>query len=291
MNKKLSVTIIIPVYNEGENIVYVVNNLKNELNKVPIEYEIIVVDDGSNDNTKEVLKSLSKENIKIITHPENMGYGEAILTGIKNAKYEYIATIDADGSYLAEDLVNLISEIEGYDLVIGARKGKEFWGSMLKHPARILFLFLAEFTVGEKIPDVNSGLRIFKKSSFLELKFPAICRGFSFSSTMTLAFLAEGKFVKFVPISYLPRKGKSKVNYIRDTLRTLQVLVEIITFYNPLKLIIIIMVPLIILSILWLLLWILTKNFYYGTYFNITFVSSVLIFVIGLLMDLIRMKK
>jgi hypothetical protein len=152
-------------------------------------------------------------------------------------------------------------------------------------------LFLAEFTVGEKIPDVNSGLRIFKKSSFLELKFPAICRGFSFSSTMTLAFLAEGKFVKFVPISYLPRKGKSKVNYIRDTLRTLQVLVEIITFYNPLKLIIIIMFPLVILSILWLLLWILTKNFYYGTYFNITFVSSVLTFVFGLLMDLIRMKK
>jgi len=291
MNKKLSVTIIIPVYNEGENIVYVVNNLKNELNKIPVEYEIIVIDDGSNDNTKEVLKSLNKENIKVITHPENMGYGEAILTGIKNAKYEYIATIDADGSYLAEDLVKLVSEIEGYDLVIGARKGKEFWGSMLKHPARLLFLFLAEFTVGEKIPDVNSGLRIFKKSSFLELKFPAICRGFSFSSTMTLAFLAEGKFVKFVPISYLPRKGKSKVNYIRDTLRTLQVLVEIITFYNPLKLIIIVIFPLVILSILWLLLWILTKNFYYGTYFNIAFISSVLIFAIGLLMDLIRMKK
>jgi glycosyltransferase involved in cell wall biosynthesis len=285
-----NISVIVPVYNEGEAVKEVINELQKQIKRVDIEYEIIVVDDGSNDNTKEVLKSLSKD-IKIITHPENMGYGEAILTGIKNAKYEYVATIDADGSYLAEDMINLISEIEGYDLVIGARKGKEFWGSMLKHPARLLFLFLAEFTVGEKIPDVNSGLRIFKKSSFLELKFPAICRGFSFSSTMTLAFLAEGKFVKFVPISYLPRKGKSKVNYIRDTLRTLQVLVEIITFYNPLKLIIIIMFPLVILSILWLLLWILTKNFYYGTYFNITFVSSVLIFVIGLLMDLIRMKK
>jgi glycosyltransferase involved in cell wall biosynthesis len=285
-----NISVIVPVYNEGEAVKEVINELQKQIKRVDIEYEIIVVDDGSNDNTKEVLKSLSKD-IKIITHPENMGYGEAILTGIKNAKYEYVATIDADGSYLAEDMINLISEIERYDLVIGARKGKEFWGSMLKHPARILFLFLAEFTVGEKIPDVNSGLRIFKKSSFLELKFPAICRGFSFSSTMTLAFLAEGKFVKFVPISYLPRKGKSKVNYIRDTLRTLQVLVEIITFYNPLKLIIIIIFPLVILSILWLLLWILTKNFYYGIYFNITFVSSILIFAIGLLMDLIRMKK
>jgi glycosyltransferase involved in cell wall biosynthesis len=285
-----NISVVVPVYNEGEAVKEVINELQKQIKRVDIEYEIIVVDDGSNDNTKEVLKSLSKD-IKIITHPENMGYGEAILTGIKNAKYEYVSTIDADGSYLAEDMINLISEIERYDLVIGARKGKEFWGSMLKHPARLLFLFLAEFTVGEKIPDVNSGLRIFKKSSFLELKFPAICRGFSFSSTMTLAFLAEGKFVKFVPISYLPRKGKSKVNYIRDTLRTLQVLVEIITFYNPLKLIIIIMFPLVILSILWLLLWILTKNFYYGTYFNIAFVSSVLTFVFGLLMDLIRMKK
>lgn len=285
-----NVSIVIPVYNEGETVKEVIEELQRQVKKVDIEYEIIVVDDGSSDYTKEILKSLDKD-IKIITHPKNMGYGEAILTGIKNAKYEYIATIDADGSYLAEDLVRLISEVEEFDLVIGARKGKEFWGSMLKHPARLLFLFLSEFTVGEKIPDVNSGLRIFKKSSFLELKFPVICRGFSFSSTMTLAFFAEGKFVKFVPISYLPRKGKSKVNYIRDTLRTLQVLVEIITFYNPLKLIIIIMLPLMILNILWLILWIITKNFYYGIYFNITFVSSVLTFTIGLLMDLIRMKK
>ena len=285
-----NISIIIPVYNEGEAVKEILSELQKQIKKVDIEYEIIVVDDGSTDNTKEILKSLDKD-IKIITHPKNMGYGEAILTGIKNAKYEYIATIDADGSYLAEDLVRLISEIEEYDLVIGARKGKEFWGSMLKHPARLLFLFLAEFTVGEKIPDVNSGLRIFKKSSFLKLNFPIICRGFSFSSTMTLAFLAEGKFVKFVPIKYLPRKGKSKVNYIRDTLRTLQVLTEIITFYNPLKLIIIIMFPLIILSILWLILWILTKNFSYGIYFNISASFSILIFAIGLLMDLIRMKK
>ena len=286
-----NISIIIPVYNEGEVVKEVINEIQKQIKKVNIDYEIIIVDDGSNDNTKEILGSLNKENIKIITHPKNMGYGEAILTGVKNAKYEYIATIDADGSYLAEDLLKLTTEVEEFDLVIGARKGKEFWGSMLKHPARLLFLFLAEFTVGEKIPDVNSGLRIFKKSSFLELKFPVICRGFSFSSTMTLAFLAEGRFVKFVPISYLSRKGKSKVNYIRDTLRTLQVLTEIITFYNPLKLIIIIISPLTILSILWLILWIITKNFSYGIYFNITFVSSALIFTIGLLMDLIRMKK
>ncbi len=286
-----NISIIIPVYNEGEVVKEVINEIQKQIKKVNIDYEIIIVDDGSNDNTKEILGSLNKENIKIITHPKNMGYGEAILTGVKNAKYEYIATIDADGSYLAEDLLKLTTEVEEFDLVIGARKGKEFWGSMLKHPARLLFLFLAEFTVGEKIPDVNSGLRIFKKSSFLELKFPVICRGFSFSSTMTLAFLAEGRFVKFVPISYLSRKGKSKVNYIRDTLRTLQVLTEIITFYNPLKLIIIIISPLTILSILWLILWFITKNFSYGIYFNITFVSSALIFTIGLLMDLIRMKK
>jgi len=286
-----NISIIIPVYNEGEVVKEVINEIQKQIKKVNIDYEIIIVDDGSNDNTKEILGSLNKENIKIITHPKNMGYGEAILTGVKNAKYEYIATIDADGSYLAEDLLKLTTEVEEFDLVIGARKGKEFWGSMLKHPARLLFLFLAEFTVGEKIPDVNSGLRIFKKSSFLELKFPVICRGFSFSSTMTLAFLAEGRFVKFVPISYLSRKGKSKVNYIRDTLRTLQVLTEIITFYNPLKLIIIIISPLTILSILWLILWFITKNFSYGIYFNITFVSSTLIFTIGLLMDLIRMKK
>ncbi|MCS7232071.1 MAG: glycosyltransferase family 2 protein [Elusimicrobiota bacterium] len=288
--KELSV--IIPVYNEEKSIINVLSELLCILSTLKLNcYEIIVINDGSTDNTVELIKSSKLTNIKLISHPVNIGYGQAILTGIKNAQYNYIATIDADGSYLAEDLARLCEEIGEFDLVIGARQGKEFWGSLIKHPARLIFLWLAEFTVGQKIPDVNSGLRVFKKSSFERVSLPVLCRGFSFSSTMTLAFLAEGMFVKFVPIKYLPRKGKSKVNYIKDTLRTLQALVEVITFYNPLKIIVLLCVPSIILFIISIFLWVYTNSIFWINFGFISLYVTIIIFTLGLLIDMIRLKK
>lgn len=287
----MRLSIIIPAYNEGDSISEVITSLSNVFENTTIQYEIIVVNDGSTDNIVKEIGSLNLSKVKLVSHPTNIGYGQAILTGIKNAKYEYIATIDADGSYLAEDLLKLCQEIDDFDLVIGARQGKEFWGSLLKHPARLIFLFLAEFTVGQKIPDVNSGLRVFKKSSFEKISLPVLCRGFSFSSTMTLAFLAEGMFVKFVPISYLPRKGKSKVNYIKDTLRTLQALVEVIIFYNPLKLIILLCIPSIIFSIIGLFLWILKNSQFWCLVCFLSIYFTIMTFIIGLLIDIIRLTS
>lgn len=286
-----NLSIVIPTYNEAQNIQEVVISIVSILENSNIEYEVIIVDDGSIDDTAKIVASLNLQRVKLISHPVNVGYGQAILTGIKNSKYEYIATIDADGSYLAEDLVRLFEQVGEFDLIIGARQGKEFWGSLIKHPARLVFLLLAEFTVGQKIPDVNSGLRIFKKSSFEKISLPILCRGFSFSSTMTLAFLAEGMFVKFVPISYLPRKGKSKVNYIRDTLRTLQALVEVITFYNPLKITVILCSISFFVFLLSFLLWLFKKSYFWGLNTFLSLFTTLIIFSIGLLIDMIRMKK
>jgi polyisoprenyl-phosphate glycosyltransferase len=282
------VSVVIPAYNESASIERVIGDMKRSLSETGCEFEIIVVDDGSADNTGKIAENCGA---RVIFHPANGGYGKSILAGINVAKYEYIATTDADDSYPAEEIIRLLKHIDEFDLVVGARKGKEFWGTFLKHPARLVFLWLAEYTVGGRIPDVNSGLRVFKKSSFNKLAAPLLCPGFSFSTTMTLSFLLNGLFVKFVPIAYLSRTGHSKVRYFRDTLRTIQALVEIITYYNPLKMVLILdFVPLAF-ALLFAILGLLRHS---ASSFAMAVVSlyfAILFFIGGLLLDLLRMNR
>lgn len=225
------VSVLIPAYNEENAIVTTVRTLETVLSRSGWGYEIIVVDDASTDRTAEMARTTAA---RVISHPKNIGYGGALRTGIDNASYEWVATIDADCSYPAEELLKLLPFTETHDMVVGARQGKHYWGTFLKYPARILFLALAQFVVGKKIPDVNSGLRMMRKSIVMEM-LPRLCRGFSFSTTLTLSFLSSFRFVHFVPIVYSSRVGSSKVRYIRDTLRTLQLMLETIVYYNPLK--------------------------------------------------------
>jgi glycosyltransferase involved in cell wall biosynthesis len=225
------VSVLIPAYNEEDAIVNTIRDLEKVLVRSGWGYEIIVVDDASTDKTAEMARTTAA---RVISHPKNIGYGGALRTGIDNASYEWVATIDADCSYPAEELLKLLPFTETHDMVVGARQGKHYWGTFLKYPARILFLALAQFVVGKKIPDVNSGLRMMRKSIVVEM-LPRLCRGFSFSTTLTLSFLSSFRFVHFVPIVYSSRVGSSKVRYIRDTLRTLQLMLETIVYYNPLK--------------------------------------------------------
>jgi hypothetical protein len=120
-------------------------------------------------------------------------------------------------------------------MVVGARQGASYRGSLLKMPARFIFTLLAEFTTGRTIPDVNSGMRVFRKNDVLPY-FSDICNGFSFTTTITLIYMLTGKSVTYIPISYEKRIGRSKVKIIRDSLRTLQYMTEVIACYNPLKL-------------------------------------------------------
>lgn len=226
------ISIVIPAYNEAAAVGVTVTELHRVLSARAMPFEIIVVDDGSTDATG---TEAAKAGARVLEHPQNMGYGNALKTGIRAARFEWIATSDADGTYAAEDLVRLIEYIPRFDLVVGARSGPNFWGSTVKQPARRVFLWLSEFVTGSRIPDVNSGLRVFRKSVILE-HFPRISGGFSFTTTMTLAMLLEGYFVKYVPIGYAPRVGRSHVRMVRDTLRASQVIVQAILFYNPIKL-------------------------------------------------------
>ncbi|MBN1823308.1 MAG: glycosyltransferase family 2 protein [Endomicrobiales bacterium] len=290
MDRKTNdLTVVVPAYNEEQGIRKVLNDLKEVLDENLKRYEIIVVNDGSRDRTGEIA---SETGVTVISHPINVGYGQAIITGVEKAKYETIAIIDADGSYPPSELTKLLAHAPDFDMVIGARKGRHFWGSMFKSPARLIFLWLSEYATGQNIPDANSGLRIFKKNSIPN--DPLFCRGFSFSTTLTLMFISTGKFVKFVPIEYVERQGKSKIRIIRDTLRVSQVLVESLLYYNPLKLVLpFCLMPFVSFAAVHVAKVSGMSNFglAYLIWLLIVVNASVGLFMMGLVIDIIRLKK
>ncbi len=225
-------SIIIPVYNEESSIGDVLDGAMNALKD--IKHEIIVVDDGSQDRTAEIARA---KGVKVLSHPENAGYGTSIKTGIKASKYDYIGIVDGDGSYPVKDFPKMVEFMKDYDMVVGARRGKHYWGSVVQHPSRLFFLWWVRYVTGTAIPDANSGMRLFKKDTVLSFMDP-LSKGFSFTTSLTLVMTLRGKFVKYVSIDYYKRRGKSKVKWYKYPLRSFQILLETVIYYNPIKLII-----------------------------------------------------
>ena len=226
MTNKPSVTIIIPAYNEEEGITNVITQLK-ELSE---NYEILVVDDGSTDNT---YKLATDTGIKVIRHPYNKGYGAALKTGIRNAAADVVLFIDADGQHKPRDIKKLIQYIEEYDMVVGARTKKSKI-SLLRRPGKKILSITANYLAGMKIPDLNSGFRALKKDVAMEFMH-ILPNSFSFSTTITLALITLGYSVKYVPIETLWRVGKSKIKPFRDGFRFIMLIIRTITLFNPLK--------------------------------------------------------
>lgn len=287
MDKKIS--ILIPAFNEEEGIVSVITHLKTVMDKSGWGYEIVVVDDGSKDRTAELVTQQGSH-VQLIKHPTNMGYGQSLITGIKNTKYDYVGMIDADDSYPPIEIIKLLHYAQEFDVVIGARQGKHFWGTFIRYPMRLIFLWLAQLVTGEKIPDVNSGLRVFKKK-YIEPIFPVLCRGFSFTTTMTLNVISQGLFVKFVPIEYSARKGHSKIRFFRDTLRISQILVETIIYYNPLKMVLILSMLPAILTVALVIGFFVAQNDIYLISAVISFCSTIVVFVLGAVLSSMKMNR
>lgn len=225
------VSLVIPCFNERSAIEKTIEEINFLLGK--ILHEIIIVDDGSFDGTYEILKA--RKDIKLIRNPYNKGYGFSIKKGIVAATGEIIAITDADGTYPIEAILLMIKKLEeGYDLVIGKRENLKSFDPFVKKLSRFLFKHVAQFVAGEKILDVNSGLRVFRRNVILKYMVNT-SSGFSFSLSTTLIFILEGLSVYYYPIEYRARIGKSKVKYLRDILRSAQILTETITLYNPVK--------------------------------------------------------
>lgn len=226
-------SIIIPAYNEEEGIRSVVDGVRAAVNG-KFDYEIIVVDDFSRDKTAEIAESLG---VRVVRNPVNSGQGASVKNGIRAAIGERIVLIDADGTYPAEKIPELVKKMdEGFDLVVGARGGKNYWRSGILTLARLAFKLIAEIAAFKKIPDINSGLRAFTKEKALPILDHCSNR-FSFMTSTTLIFLLKNYKVAYVPIDYYVRKGQSKVRYVKDALRTLRLIFKLLLIYNPLRLV------------------------------------------------------
>jgi glycosyltransferase involved in cell wall biosynthesis len=226
-----AVTAIIPTYNEEKSIQHTVAKLTAVLDSWGGPYEILVVDDGSQDSSAEIARA---SGATVYRHPINQGYGAALKTGIRHAKHDVIAITDADGTYPIEDMPRLITRMDGADMVVGARVGQDVNIPAIRKPAKWFLRRLASYLVGTEIPDINSGLRVFRKKvarEFIRL-YPD---GFSFTTTITLAMMTNGYVVLFEPINYFRREGKSKIRPIRDTINFIGLTVRTVMYFRPLK--------------------------------------------------------
>ena len=228
------VSIVIPAYNEEQGIGSVLAELQTLLAEADFESEIIMVDDGSQDGTAAAAQEYS--GVTVIRHNGNRGYGAALKTAIRHARYDIIGISDADGTYPNERLPNLIERVVagGYDMAVGARTGDKVAIPLMRRPAKWVIGRLANLVAGEPIPDINSGLRVFKRSIALRF-FNVLPDGFSFTTTITLAMLTNGYLVSYVPINYHQRVGQSKIRPIRDTLNFIQLILRIALYFAPLK--------------------------------------------------------
>jgi glycosyltransferase involved in cell wall biosynthesis len=165
----------------------------------------------------------------------NLGYGRSIKDGILAASHDTIVIIDADGTYSIGSIPELVALYRsGFDMVVAERLGQFYRQSWLKMPMRRLLRFLVEWTTARRVPDVNSGLRVFSKASVLRY-FPHLCDTFSFTTSLTLSYMMNNRFVAYKKTEYYERAGRSKVRLFRDSMLTLQYIVEAIVYYNPLK--------------------------------------------------------
>ncbi len=227
-----SFSLILPVYNEEAVIESTIEQLQAILDAARCQYEIIAVDDGSCDLTP-ILLTASKH-ITVLTHRRNRGYGAALKTGIKKARYPLIVITDADGTYPHEQIPYLVSLATDADMVVGARTGANVRYSSLRKIPKFFLVQFAQWITGTPIPDLNSGMRVFRKS-IAERFLRILPDTFSFTTTITVAMLTNQYDVHYEPIDYHRRVGRSKIKPIRDTIRFIQLILRTGVYFAPLK--------------------------------------------------------
>ena len=225
------VSVIVPAYNEAGGIGPVLEALQTALQRYAGPSEILVVDDGSTDGTAAIAEAAG---VRVVGWEVNRGYGAAINFGVRHAAHDLIAITDADGTYPPEALPELIEAVEGYDMVVGARTAPDAAHPLLRRPAKWLLTRLAHYLVQMEIPDLNSGMRVMRRS-LIERYRNLLPNGFSFTTTITLASLANHHPVRFLPISYHPRVGSSKIRPLQDTVNFLQLIIRTSMYFNPLR--------------------------------------------------------
>jgi polyisoprenyl-phosphate glycosyltransferase len=286
----INISFIIPVFNEEQTIKKVILDIQKKCSETQeiAEYEILIIDDNSKDQSQKIISDFKE--VKYFKNLNNFGYGFSLKKGIKNANFSNIVILDGDGTYPVESLDKLIDQYnKGYDLVIGKRTGKNLNLSPFKKPMRMILKLIVEYATGTKIPDINSGFRIINKEKIIK-NLDHLSDAFSFTTSMTMTFTYQKYAISYIDIPYELRKenSPSKVRLLKDSLRTLQYIIKIILFFDKIKLFVLISFILILLSI------ILFSISFYNISFMLpgflTFLTSILIFGIGMLSETINKK-
>ena len=232
------VTVLLPAYNEELAIRGVLTEVVDALADEPLSFEILVVDDASTDRTAEIAEQFALDwwrcAVRVVRSPENRGAGAARRIGVREARGEIVVMLDADGSYPAASIRELLRHFPAYDQVNGARTSEQGTLPWLRRPAKWFIRRLACYLTGCRIPDLNTGLKAFKREAMLPWLW-VVPDGFSCVTTMTLAFLTNGYPVKYVPTPYRRRVGKSKFHPIKDTWAYLATVLRMVLYFRPLK--------------------------------------------------------
>lgn len=224
----MRVTVVMPAKNEAEGLRKTLPLLRAQLP----EAELIVVDDGSSDGTALVTTDAGA---RALTSPYSMGNGAAIKRGARAAAGDVLVFMDADGQHDPAHIPRLLAKLEeGYDMVVGARDGSG-QANAGRSAANAFYNKLASWMTGKPIADLTSGFRAVRTDKFREF-LHLLPNGFSYPTTITMAFFRSAYPVAYVPIPVAKRIGKSHIRPLRDGLRFLLIIFKIATLYSPLKL-------------------------------------------------------
>ena len=277
-----ALSVIIPVFNEAAGIDSVVDSVMQIA--VQHNWEVIFVDDGSSDDSADRVRSkIDGGRVKLISHPYNRGYGAALKTGIRAASSPVVATMDSDGQHDPNELLRLEPLAEEYDLVVG-RRNRIIHSKLWRMPGKWVLGRLANYLAGRKIPDLNSGMRLFRRE--IVLKYLHLCSdGFSFSTTTTLVFFSRGYSVVYEPIEIRPRsEASSSTVSVSTGFQTLLLIVRLASLFRPLSVFIPVSLFFLLGGVLWGLPYVLiSRGVSVGSLLLI--MTGLLTFFFGLLAD------
>jgi polyisoprenyl-phosphate glycosyltransferase len=274
------VSIILPCYNEQDHVVAEIERISAAMDASGYSYELLAVDDASTDETYARLIEVTPKfpQLEVVHFHRNGGSGTVRRIGTQRARGEIVVWTDADMTYPNEripEFVQMLEKEPTLDQVVGARTSEQGTHKMLRVPAKWFIRKLAEQLTNTKIPDLNSGLRAFRRQvalPYMRLLPP----GFSCVTTITIAFLSNQHDVRYVAIEYSKRAGKSKFKFVSDAYRYILQVLRMVMYFNPLKVLMPLALFLIILGI--------GKGIYDMIVHPLLFaVNTVLIFVTGLL--------
>jgi glycosyltransferase involved in cell wall biosynthesis len=226
----LSLSVVIPAFNEEGAVRQTIEDVQREMDATGVPYEIIVIDDGSDDRTMEIARITG---VIVDGNQVNTGYGASLKRGIKMAQYEYVAIIDADGTYPARYLPPMLAMCRTQDMVVGDRGAGMKNVPMIRKPAKFILNSFASFLAERKLNDLNSGLRVFRKSELVPF-IPLLPQKFSFTTTITLCMSCNGKRMIYTPIEYGKRVGKSKIRPV-DFINFIILVLRMTVLFNPLR--------------------------------------------------------